>query len=180
VLVIDLTSGITSQDKKIAGLIQKAQKACIVVLNKCDLVKDRSARELAAAARAELFFLPYAPILVTSARTRDIGKELFALIKKVRSAARRRLGTGVLNRLLQQAFRENPPPMVGTKRLKLLYATDASEEHEVAPRKFALFVNDPKLLTETYHRYLEGRIRSFESYPGLPIQLACRARSQRV
>jgi GTP-binding protein len=68
--------------------------------------------------------------------------------------------------------------MVGTRRLKLFYATEATDERELAPRKFVLFVNGPKLLTETYARYLEGRIRAVKPYPGLPIDFSFRARSE--
>jgi GTP-binding protein len=185
VLVVDLTSGVTVQDKKIAGLIQKAQKPCIVVLNKWDLVKPpRGGRaamdEVASDARDRLFFLPYAPVLVTSALRGENVDRLFALIAKVRRAAQRRLGTGVLNRMLRAAMTESPPPMVGTKRLKLFYATQAAESAptELGPPKFVLFVNQPKLLTDTYARYLEGRIRAAEPYPGLPLQLSCRARTE--
>ncbi|MFL6543497.1 MAG: ribosome biogenesis GTPase Der [Chthoniobacterales bacterium] len=183
VLVVDLTSGITSQDKKIAGLIQKSQKACIVVLNKWDLVapkqnRRRAMKEVALEARNNLFFLPYAPLLVTSVTQGNVSHELFGSIEEVRHAARERLGTGVLNRLLRTALTENPPPMVGTRRLKLFYATEATEERELAPRKFVLFVNGPKLLTDTYARYIEGRIREVQPYPGLPIALSCRARSE--
>jgi GTP-binding protein len=185
VLVVDLTSGVTAQDKKIAGLIQQAQKACVVVLNKWDLVKPaRGARaaiqHAAEDARERLFFLPYAPVLVTSAIRGENVERLFTVIDTIRKAARRHLGTGVLNRMLRAAMMESPPPMVGTKRLKLFYATQAvgeSNEKLTAP-KFVLFVNQPKLLTDTYARYLEGRIRAAEAYPGLPIQLSCRARTE--
>jgi GTP-binding protein len=183
VLVVDLTSGVTSQDKKIAGLIQKAQKACVVVLNKWDLVRRADSRSsvksVATEARDHLFFLPYAPVLVTSALRRDIGDEVFSIVNKVRRAARRRLGTGVLNRLLRDAMAANPPPMIGTRRLKLFYATQSDDERELAARRFIFFVNEPKLLSDIYARYLEGRIRAAEPYPGLPIDFRCRARSER-
>ncbi len=185
VLVVDLVSGVTSQDKKIAGLIQQAEKACIIVLNKWDLVKASrggrvAAKHVAQEARGRLFFLPYAPVLVTSAVRGENIEQLFVTLRKVRQAAQRRLGTGVLNRLLRSAMAESPPPMVGTRRLKLFYATQATagDARHLAAPKFVLFVNQPKLLTDTYARYLEGRIRAAEPYVGLPLQLSCRARSE--
>ncbi|HEV2842164.1 MAG TPA: ribosome biogenesis GTPase Der [Chthoniobacterales bacterium] len=187
VLVIDLTSGVTGQDKKIAGLIQKAEKPCLVVLNKWDLVKPKRAAKaemerIASETRERLFFLDYAPVLIASALTGENVEQLFRLIAEVRRAARVRLGTGVLNRLLRAAFEENPPPTIGTRRLKLFYAAQArgDDERTLEALKFILFVNQPKLLSETYGRYLEGRIRAAESYPGLPLLLSCRARAEKI
>lgn len=186
-LVVDLTNGVTSQDKRIAGLIQKAKKPCLVILNKWDLVKPKRApktemKQIISTTRERLFFLDYAPLLIASAKTGENVEMLFRLITEIRQAARVRLGTGVLNRLLQTAFMENPPPPIGGRRLKLLYATQASgdDEQGLAALRFVLFVNSPKLLSETYARYLEGRIRAAEPYPGLPVLLSCRARRDNV
>ncbi|HEX4630284.1 MAG TPA: ribosome biogenesis GTPase Der [Chthoniobacterales bacterium] len=187
VLVIDLTSGVTSQDKRIAGLIQQAEKPCVVVLNKWDLVKpSRGAKgamdQTIADVRERLFFLDYAPVLVGSARTGENVDQLFRLISVVRKAAGTRIGTGVLNRLLRAAFEETPPPMIGTKRLKLFYAAQTRTENEEAleAAKIVLFVNQPKLLSDTYSRYLERRIRAAWPFPGLPVLFSCRARSEKA
>jgi GTP-binding protein len=184
VLVVDLTIGVTAQDKRIAGLIQKAQKPAIVVLNKWDLVRPthrekHSAKQLIEEAHARIFFLEHAPMLITSALTGENVEELFVLIEKVQRAARQHIGTGILNRLLRQAFEANPPPMVKGRRLKLFYATQAGgeEERQLQPLEFVLFVNDPQLINETYRRYLESRIRTAEPYPGLPIVLNLRRRT---
>jgi GTP-binding protein len=185
ILVIDLTSGVTGQDKKIAGLIQKSEKPCLIVLNKWDLVKPKRGAKAemertASATRDDLFFLDYAPVLIASALTGENVEQLFRLIAEVRRAAQVRLGTGVLNRLLRAAFEENPPPTIGTRRLKLFYAAQArgDEERTLEAPKFVFFVNQPKLLSETYGRYLQGRIRAAEPYPGLPVLLSCRARTE--
>jgi GTP-binding protein len=185
VLVIDLTSGLTSQDKKIAGLIQKARKPCLVVLNKWDLVKPKreakeTIRRLTSDMRENLFFLDYAPFLVASAQTGENVEMLFHFIAQIEKAARARIGTGVLNRSLRAAFAANPPPMIGNRRLKLFYAAQASGEvkRAIDPPEFVLFVNDPKLLGETYARYVEGRIRTIQPYPGLPVLLKGRPRKE--
>ena len=215
VLVIDLIMGVTAQDKRIAGLIQKARKPAIIILNKWDLVKPgrrakQSARQLIEETRSRIFFLTYAPVLITSASTGENVDRLFALIQKIQRAAQKRIGTGVLNRLLRQAFEANPPPLVKGKRLKLFYAAQttgntepsAMERGAPATPEFAhamqisrrarrssplldvpeciLFVNDPRLMTETYRRYLEARIREAEPYPGLPIILMLRPRAKDV
>jgi GTP-binding protein len=204
VLVIDLTMGVTAQDKRIAGLIQKGRKPAIIILNKWDLVKPRrrakrSGGELIEETRASIFFLKYAPVLITSASTGENVDRLFTMIQKVQRAARKRIGTGVLNRLLRHAIEANPPPLVKGRRLKLFYAaqtrsggfpaaegsiekTSRFEQFrgDFAPPEFVLFVNDPQLRTEAFLRYLEARIREAEPYPGLPITLTLRPRARDV
>jgi len=184
VLVIDAAEGIKAQDRRIAALIQKARKACVIVLNKWDLVrtnrKQRQTMEAVIAnARAELFFIDYAPVLVTSALTGEHADKIFKMIERIRRAARAHIGTGKLNRALRAAFAANPPPMVKGKRLKLFYATQSSgnESREFAPPEIVLFVNSPHLLPQPYARFLEAKIRELEPYPGLPILLTCRART---
>jgi GTP-binding protein len=184
VLVIDAAEGIKAQDRRIAALIQKARKACVIVLNKWDLVrtnrKQRQTMEAVIAnARAELFFIDYAPVLVTSALTGEHADKIFKMIERIRRAARAHIGTGKLNRALRAAFAANPPPMVKGKRLKLFYATQSSgnESREFAPPEIVLFVNSPRLLPQPYARFLEAKIRELEPYPGLPILLTCRART---
>ena len=185
VLIVDLTAGVTAQDKRIAGLIQTARKPAIVILNKWDLVKPkRNQKEaiasLAATARERIFFLDYAPVLITSSLTGEHVGKLFALIEKMQRAAGQRVGTGVLNRLLRQAFETNPPPTVRARRLKLFYAAQSKgkEDRQLQPPEFVLFVNDPRLLSQTYKRYLESRIRDAQPFPGLPIILTLRPRAQ--
>jgi len=197
VLIVDLTSGVTAQDKRIAGLIQEARKAALVVLNKWDLVKPKrgerqTIRELVAETREKIFFLNYAPVLVASARTGENVDRLFGMIDKIERAATTRIGTGVLNRLMRAVFAANPPPMMKGRRLKLFYAAQSAgtqdrsakgpihrREH-LQPPEFVLFVNDPRLLSQSYARYVEARIRDAEPYSGLPIILTLRPRSQKL
>jgi GTP-binding protein len=183
VLIVDLSSGVTAQDKRIAGLIRKARKACIIILNKWDLIKPKRGEKAAIAelvdqTRERLFFLSYAPVLVASALTRENVDRLFRLSEEIRGASRERIGTGVLNRRLRAAFASNPPPMVAGKRLKLFYATQSSgiKDQRVAPPEFVLFVNNPRLLSDGYARYLEAQVRKVRFYTGLPIILTLRAR----
>jgi len=217
VLIVDLTMGVTAQDKRIAGLIQKARKPAIIILNKWDLIRPKrkekyAAKQVVEEARARIFFMEYAPALITSVMTGESVEKLFSLIATIQRAAQKRIGTGVLNRLLRQAFESNPPPLVKGKRLKLFYA--AQTRHGTSPSdrrtrsgglaresfrslgfaesvlakapsvekpfplpEFVLFVNDPRLMNETYRRYLEARIRKAEPYPGLPIVLTLRQRT---
>ncbi|HXM75044.1 MAG TPA: GTPase, partial [Chthoniobacterales bacterium] len=186
VLIVDVMSGVTAQDKRIAGLIQEAGKAALVVLNKWDLIKPKrgerqTIKELVDETRARLFFLDYAPVLIASARTGENVDKLFGLIAGIQRASKARIGTGILNRLLRAAFAANPPPMRKGRRLKLFYAAQGSgtEDRQVQPPEFVLFVNDPRSLTDQYRRYLETRLREAHPYDGLPIILAARARNEK-
>jgi GTPase len=185
VLIVDITMGVTAQDKRIAGLIQKERKAAIIVLNKWDLIKPkrnqrRVVTELVDETRKRIFFLDYAPVLLASALTGEHINKLFVLIEKVQRAAGKRVSTGVLNRLLRAAFEANPPPMISGRRLKLFYAAQASgkQDRQLQSPEFVLFVNEPRLLNETYRRYLEACIRKSEPYPGVPIFFTLRRRSK--
>lgn len=183
VLVADAVEGIKAQDRRIAALIQKARKACLIALNKWDLIRANGRRreimeDAIANARAELFFIDFAPVLMMSALSGEHVHRIFKMIERIRRAARRRIGTGKFNRALQAAFAANPPPMVKGNRLKLFYATQAggAQSCPIPPPEFVLFVNSPRLLTQPYARFLEAKIREIEPYPGLPILLKARAR----
>ncbi len=184
VLVVDATMGVTSQDKKIAALMQKAQKPSLIVVNKWDLVKPEynskeALAKLLEETRQRLFFLPYAPVLVASALTGENVERLFTAIRKIRRASQEHLGTGPLNRLLRDAFAANPPPMSANKRMKLFYATQTrGQDRPLATPEFVLFVNDPQLLIETYARYLEAQIRGAQPFNGLPLMLNFRPRKE--
>jgi GTP-binding protein len=184
VLIVDLTAGVTAQDKRIGGLIQAARKPAIIILNKWDLVKpnrdqQQAITKLVEDARQRIFFLDYAPVLITSSLTGEHVSKLFGLIEKIQRAARQHVGTGVLNRLMRQAFEANPPATIRARRLKLFYAAQSKgkEDQQLQAPEFVLFVNDPRLLSQTYKRYLESRIRQAQSFPGLPIILTLRPRA---
>ncbi|MGB8466679.1 MAG: ribosome biogenesis GTPase Der [Terrimicrobiaceae bacterium] len=187
VLVIDATSGVTTQDKKIAGLIQKARKAALVVLNKWDLVAPSadSDSELLTShvtrVRERLFFLDYAPVVVLSAKTGGNVRRLFSMVEKIRQHATRRAGTGELNRLLRAVMERQPPPLHGKRRFKLLYATQLvpARLNPFHGPHFLLFVNDPRLLPDSYMNFLQSRLREKWEYPGLPILLSQRGRKKR-
>jgi len=186
-LVLDASQGVTSQDKKIAGLVQKAGCACILALNKWDLVAegddDRDLlREHLERLRRDLFFLPHAPVVILSAKTGSNLPRIFSIIEKVRQHASRRIGTGELNRLLQRAVEHQPPPMRANRRLKILYATQTlpPKPRPFEPPAILLFVNDPRLMPATYRNFLSARIREKWEFPGLPLTLRLRGRKART
>ena len=185
-LVIDATAGVTSQDKKIAGLIQEAKRPCVVAINKWDLIRDKTdnkedLKAVLAEMRAELFFLDYAPTLLVSAKTGAELTRLFKTIERVRAESQARIGTGVLNRVFNAMMTEHPPALHGGRRLKVLFATQPDRDSaDIIPiPELVLFVNDEKLLDQSYRRYIEACIREKTPYTGLPLVIRLRGREKR-
>ena len=187
-LVIDCSVGVTSQDRKIARLILKEKKPCIIVLNKYDLFhpgapKSDRLEMLKEEMDEDLQILHYAPVMAASALKGQFVKRIFMTIEEVRKASHQGLSTGRLNTLLQQALQRNPPPSRKNKRLKLLYATMArlrdDEELPIPVAEFILFVNRGALLEDSYSRYLEKTIRAECPYVGLPVNFAIRDRERK-
>ena len=186
VLVIDASVGITSQDKKIAGLIQDARKPCVLAVNKWDLIKpDEHDREFLEAKiqeiRDNLFFLDYAPVLLLSAKTGENMSRLFRAIEQVREGSKQRIGTGPLNRLVQSILSANPPAIRSGKRFKVIYVTqvEGPRTEPIPIPRFVLFVNDPGVLAGSYRKYLESQLRGEARFLGLPIELQMRGRELR-
>jgi GTP-binding protein len=185
-LVIDGESGVTSQDKRIAGMLQQSQKACIILLNKWDLVRKEdggraSQGEQSEVIRKDLFFLDYAPVVCISAKTGQGFSRIFTALKSVRKEAETRIPTGELNRFFRDVFEQHPPPSKSGKRFKLLYATQVVPEitRPFYPPEFLLFVNDADLITDAYREYLFNQFRERWPYPGLPIRLRMKGRETR-
>lgn len=184
-LVIDMAAGVTQQDRRIGSIIAKESKPCIIIVNKFDLYcpdAPLSARKEAVKdhIKENLFFLDYAPIAIVSAKLGEGMPSIFKSIARVREEALNMPGTGELNRLLQRAMEMNPPGQhrVLKKRLKLFYATTAvNEKYTTIPvPTYVLFVNDKRLLTDSYAAYLRNTIRSRIKAAGVPIVLSPRSR----
>lgn len=187
-LVVDLAAGVAAQDRKIARLIQKEKKPCLIIANKFDLFHpegQKSARiaEAEEHLRRELFFLDYAPFVCVSARKGHAIQHIFKTISTIRDQAQDLIGTGPLNRLLQDAFIKNPPPehKRHRKRLKLFYATTAvNDRYQAIPvPEYVLFVNDKHLVVESFQNYLVNTIQQHHPTLGLPIPLSFRSRSKK-
>jgi GTP-binding protein len=158
------------------------------VLNKFDLFMpgaDQKTRNKAADehVRRELFFLQYAPVVVCSAKTGSAVDQVLKQAIKIRDGAAKIPGTGQLNRILQAAFERNPPPLDSRlkRRLKLYYATTAlNEKYTVIPvPTLVLFVNDKRLMAQSYEAFLTNDYRAHHPAPGIPIVLSVRSRSRR-
>ena len=203
VLVLDAESGILEQDKKIADIIVEARRACVVVVNKWDLLKDpiREAREKEVERRMarerdrddrekvlttlsefgewvqeKLFFLDYAPVIFTSAKE---GFQLDRMLEAVRYVAaqlKQKIPTSILNRTLNEAIERRQPISTSGRRLKFYYATQVRQ----APPTLLLFVNRDDDFNDAYRKYLSAELRKAFGYEGCPIVLVPKPRPKTI
>ena len=176
-IMIDATEGVTEQDTKVAGEAHNAGKACIIVVNKWDLVeKDGSTmKEYTLRVREGLAYMPYAPVLFISAQTGQRVDKLFSLIHEVYEQNHMRIPTGRLNAILAEATARVQPPTDKGRRLRIFYMTQAS----TCPPTFVCFCNDARLFHFSYQRYLENQIREVFGLTGTPVRMVIRERSDK-
>jgi len=174
VLVLDATELVTAQDMHIAGYIQQAAKGVVLVVNKWDLVTDKNVTEWKRYIRSQLKFMPYAPVLYTSAKFGQGVDKIMSQVCQVYQERLKRLPTNEVNSVIQQAVVAHNLPRSGSKQLRVLYATQA----EVNPPTFVFFVNDPKLIHFSYRRYLENKLRKSFGFTGTPLRLVFKTRGE--
>ena len=177
VIMIDGKEGFTEQDSKVAGLALENGKACIIAVNKWDIVeKDgRTMDSYRKKLMTDFSFMPYAPIIFISAKTGQRLDRLFELIKYVHSQNTMRISTGMLNDILADATARVQPPSDKGKRLKIYYMTQASTK----PPTFVCFCNKAELFHFSYQRYLENQIRSTFGLEGTPGRFVIRERGDK-
>ena len=173
-LMVDATSGLTAQDKHIAGFILDAWKSAVLLVNKWDaVVKDTHTMvEYTQHVRQGLNFLDYVPVLFISALTGQRVAQVLPNALQVHEERLVRLSTSQLNRILRKAQDRHPAPTRAGRPLKIYYGTQVRSD----PPTFLLHVNEPELAHFTYMRYLENRIREEYSFIGTPIRLVLRKR----
>jgi GTP-binding protein len=202
VLVLDAEAGITEQDKKIADRIVEACRACIVVVNKWDLVAEsvRQVREEEIEKRNKkqrtegqakiistlgefgqwvqdkLFFLDYAPVIFTSAKSGFHLDRLLEAVRYVAAQLQQKIPTAILNRTLRDAIERRQPVSAVGHRLKFFYATQVRQ----APPTFLLFINRDELFSDQYKKYLAGELRRAFGYEGCPLVLVPKPRPKTV
>ena len=176
-LIIDANDGVTEQDTKIAGLIHEEGKAVIVIVNKWDALEKETGtlEKYRKEVIEKLKFMDYAPVMFISARTGQRVSTVFDKVKEVFETSRRRVTTGVLNDVLNDATDNLQPPLQGTRRLKIYYATQTG----IQPPTFVFFVNDENLLPFSYERYLENYFRKTFPLEGTPIRFILRERNEK-
>ena len=175
-LVLDATELVTAQDMHIAGYIQQAAKGIVLVVNKWDLVVDKSPVEFTRYIRGQLKFMSYAPVLYASAKFGQGVDKIMPETRQVYHQRLKRLSTAAVNDVVQQAVAAHNLPRIGGKQLKILYTT----QPEVNPPTFVFFVNDAKLIHFSYRRYLENKLRQSFDFTGTPLRLIFKTRKQGV
>jgi len=175
--VIDAEQGATEQDTKIAHLVQKYTKPVVIVINKIDKIPPRSdiLEKLKKQVREKLYFLPYAPIVLTSAKNRRGIKQLLKEILEVYNQSWKRVKTGQLNRALQQIQKLRQPPSYRGKPLKIYYGTQL----EGKPPAFLLFVNYPEGFKESYLKFIENNLRTLLGFDKAPMKLLLRGKEKK-
>ncbi len=201
VLVLDAEAGITEQDKKVADKIVEERKACIVVVNKWDLVdaavrqareeeidrRDRKANrnapktmttlsEFGQWVQEHLFFLDYAPVIFTSAKSGFHLDRLLEAVRYVAAQLQQKVPTAILNRTLRDAVEHRQPISDRGHRLTFYYATQV----RLAPPTFLLFVNRDELFSDQYKKYLADQMRAAFGYEGCPVIVVPKPRPKTV
>lgn len=172
-LVIDASEGVTEHDQRIAARVKEDGRACVVVLNKWDQVKEcGEAKGAYENAREKLLFISYAPFLRVSAQTGSGVSRLLPAVDRVRGSWESRVATAQLNELLQRVLARTPPPARRGKRLQVYYLTQA----RTAPPQFVFFVNRPDLADPSWIRFLERKIREVFPFEGSPVRIVLRSR----
>jgi GTPase len=203
IFVLDAEEGILEQDKKIADKIVEARKACLLVVNKWDLVsesvsvarqqeierraqarrkRDDQRKRLTTLAefgewvQARLFFLDYAPVIFTSATNGFHLDRLLEAVRYVAAQLQQKIPTSILNRSLHDAIERRQPVTAAGHRLKFYYATQVKQ----APPTFLLFVNREDLFSDQYAKYLSHELRRAFGYEGCPIILVPKPRPKTI
>ena len=175
-MLIDATEGVSDQDTKIAGEAHEAGKGIIIVVNKWDAVeKDtHTIEEFKKDIYNKLAFMSYAPMIFISAKTGQRVNKLYEMINKVANQNAMRVSTAMLNEVINEAIAVVQPPTDKGKRLKIMYATQASTK----PPTFVIFVNNKELFHFSYERYLVNQIRNNFGLEGTPVRVIVREKGE--
>ena len=164
-LVIDAVQGISDQDKKIASVITEAGKGLIIAINKWDLIEDKN----------DIPFLEFAPKIYISAVTKQRLHQIYIEAEKVYAQCIKRISTGLLNKVIKEAYMLNPPASSKGKRLKIMYVTQTG----IQPPHIVIFANNADLMKDHYKRYIENKLREAFGFFGTTIRLSVRERSDK-
>ena len=177
IIMIDARDGVTEQDTKIAGLAHESGKACIVAVNKWDLVDKETGtmEKMRKDIMRDLSFMSYAPIIFISAATGQRTEKLFELINFVNDQSNMRISTGMLNNVLADAQARVQPPTDKGRRLKIYYMTQTG----IKPPNFVIFCNSRELFHFSYQRYIENQLRTVFGLEGKPIRIVIRQKGDK-
>jgi GTP-binding protein len=173
-IMIDSTEGVVDVDQKIAGLVYKAGKGAVILLNKWDVVnkEDISMKRVEEDVYRKLWFMRYAPILTISALNRRRVTKIFPLVDEIRGEASKRINTHELNKFLDDVISLKEPPLYRGKKVKIYYITQV----ETSPPSFVIFTNMRDGIKANYLRFIENKMRERFSFRGVPIRFYVRQR----
>ncbi|GAB4526394.1 MAG: ribosome biogenesis GTPase Der [Anaerolineae bacterium] len=171
-LMVDATEGVTEQDEHIAGYVLEEYRSLVIVVNKWDAVeKDNyTMNTFMEEVKERLHFIPYVPIIFISALTGQRIHQVLETANRVWENRFVRIQTSEFNQLIRDAVQAHPPPVKGTKRLKVYFGSQVATD----PPLFLFHVNDKKLVHFSYRRFLENRIRDAYPFEGTPLRLSFR------
>ena len=174
ILMIDATRGIEAQDLNIFSLIQKNQKSLVVVVNKWDLVEEKSQKVMdtfEAAIRNRMAPFDDFPIIFASALTKQRIFRVLETAKDVYENRRRRVSTAKLNEEMLPLIEAYPPPSIKGKYIKIKYCMQLPDTRVPS---FVFYANLPQYVKEPYRRFLENKIRERWDFSGCPINIFIR------
>lgn len=176
VIMIDAEQGVTEQDERIAGIAHEAGKPSIICINKWDLIEkdNNTVKEFTEKVYTAFSYMTYAEVLYLSAKTGQRVDRLYPMINNAYEQSRRRITTGILNDLLNDATSRVQPPSDKGKYLKIYYMTQIG----VQPPTFVIFANSIELFHFSYRRYIENCIRETFGFKGTPIKIIIRERGE--
>lgn len=170
-LALDAEEGLSQQDKRLMDLLATRKTPFMILLNKCDLLPPDRINRLKRDIGDALAFCQYVPILPVSAKTGYNLKKILPLAEKINQECKIRIGTGKLNRALEEVLARHQPPVVKRSRAKFFYLTQAESE----PPTFVFFVSDAERVPESYARYLEKALRKIFGIENAPMRVHFRS-----
>ena len=179
VLVMDAEAGPTIQDKHIAAVISKENKSCVILVNKWDKAHDNPETGITETKyepelRKEMPFFYFCPVVFMSAKSGYNVRRSLEVIDEVAANTRAKLSTGLLNRVIGEAYERIKPPSSGRKHFKIFYATQTG----TAPVRIRIFVNDAQIPGNNYTNYLAKSLRAAFGLEGVPLVIDYRERAR--
>ena len=174
-LVIDSEEGLSDQDKKIASICEEAGCGLILAFNKWDLVKNVQTHKYEQEVESEAPFLNYAEKIYISAKTGQRLDNIFRVAQMVQEQRAKRISTGLLNKVISEAYNLNPPSSIKGKTLRVYYSTQAKNN----PPTFVIFINNKDLIQDHYKRYLAKKLRENFGFKGTPIVVSYRQKGDK-
>lgn len=168
---LDAGEGVSQQDKRLMNLLITRKIPFLILVNKSDLLPQDRLFRIRKEITDILSFWNHVPILMVSAKTGANLKNILPMAKKVHQETLMRVGTGQLNRAMEEALRKHQPPIVNRGRAKFYYLTQA----ESSPPTFVFFVSDADRVPESYARYLEKSLRKIFGIENAPIRVHFRS-----